>query len=262
MADYENQDQTEYKEDSAGETDGASAAEVSKETDHASDWQQQAEREPQPEWQQNPWGGQQPGGPNGQYPFGQPYNGQYYDQTQYGQPYGSGQYNNGQYGNGPYYNGQYGGDPYNNGQYGNGPYNNGPYGNAPYNNGPYNNQPYNNTPYGAPYGGPQKPPKQKNTYATISFISSLCGLLVLCCGAFPLSIILGVGAIGFAIISKKGQPFTGLAIAGIILGALCIFFGVLEFVYAMIFASMMQDPEAAAAFNEVYEQMQQIFEQK
>ena len=189
-------------------------------------WQEgPKEQAPQNNWQdppQNP--GAQPG-PGGQQP-----------------PYGSGQP---PYGQNPYGNGQppYGQNPYSNGQP--------PYGQNPYGSGPWPNQPYR---------GPE-PPKQKNSYATVSLVSGIFGLLTLCCMAFPIAIILGVGAIAFAVISKQGRPMTGPAIAGIILGAFCIVLGIGEFLYILAVSAFMKDPENAAMFNEIYNQLEQQMNQ-
>lgn len=194
-------------------------------------WQEGPKEQTQP---QNP--GAQPG-PGGQQP-----------------PYGSGQP---PYGQNPYGNGQqpYGQNPYGNGQppYGQNPYSNGqpPYGQNPYGSGPWPNQPYR---------GPE-PPKQKNSYATVSLVSGIFGLLTLCCMAFPIAIILGVGAIAFAVISKQGRPMTGPAIAGIILGAFCIVLGIGEFLYILAVSAFMKDPENAAMFNEIYNQLEQQMNQ-
>lgn len=219
-------------------------------------WQEgPKEQAPQNNWQdppQNP--GAQPG-PGGQQP-----------------PYGSGQP---PYGQNPYGNGQppYGQNPYGNGQppYGQNPYGNGqpPYGQNPHGQNPYGSgqQPYGqNNPYGSgpwpnqPYRGPE-PPKQKNSYATVSLVSGIFGLLTLCCMAFPIAIILGVGAIAFAVISKQGRPMTGPAIAGIILGAFCIVLGIGEFLYILAVSAFMKDPENAAMFNEIYNQLEQQMNQ-
>ena len=61
---------------------------------------------------------------------------------------------------------------------------------------------------GAPDPMRQDQPRPRNGYATVSMICGIFGILCLCCFAFPLAIILGVGAVCFAIISKRGQPFT------------------------------------------------------
>ena len=111
-----------------------------------------------------------------------------------------------------------------------------------------------------PYRGPE-PPRQKNSYATISLVSGIFGLLTLCCMAFPIAIILGVGAIAFAVISKQGRPMTGPAIAGIILGAFCIVLGIGEFLYILAVSAFMKDPENAAMFNEIYNQLEQQMNQ-
>ena len=78
----------------------------------------------------------------------------------------------------------------------------------------------------------------------------------LCCFAFPVAIICGVGAVCFAIISKKGQPFRGTAAAGIILGVIAVLLGIGEFFYVLTITNLMKDPANAAAFNEFFEQFQ------
>ena len=216
-----------------------------------SGWQNQPQNpNPQNNWQdppQNPGAQPGPGGQQPPYGSGQP-------------PYGQNPYGNGQppYGQNPYGNGQppYGQNPYGNGQppYGQNPYGTGqqPYGqNRPYGSGPWPNQPYR---------GPE-PPRQKNSYATVSLVSGIFGLLTLCCMAFPIAIILGVGAIAFAVISKQGRPMTGPAIAGIILGAFCIVLGIGEFLYILAVSAFMKDPENAAMFNEIYNQLEQQMNQ-
>ena len=221
-------------------------------------WQQepQSSQQASEPWQDSPQNGSH--NQSGAYSQDESYrqNGAYNQNAPYGQ---NGSYNQ----NAPY--GQNG--PYNqNAPYGqNGPYNQ----NAPYGqNGPYNQ----NAPYGQnrPYGGPQQnapwpnqpsgqnqPPKQKNSFATISLIVGIFGLLTLCCMAFPIAIIMGVGAIAFAVISKQGRSFSGPAIAGIILGVFCIVLGIGEFLYVMALSSFMSDPENAAMFNEFYNQLEQ-----
>ena len=207
-------------------------------------WQEgPKEQAPQNNWQDSPQNpGAQPG-PGGQQP-----------------PYGSGQP---PYGQNPYGNGQppYGQNPYGNGQQ---PYGQNPHGQNPYGSG---QQPYGqNNPYGSgpwpnqPYRGPE-PPRQKNSYATVALVSGIFGLLTLCCMAFPIAIILGVGAIAFAVISKQGRPMTGPAIAGIILGAFCIVLGIGEFLYILAVSAFMKDPENAAMFNEIYNQLEQQMNQ-
>ena len=224
--------------------------------------------------------GQNPGGPGQNAPYGQQNHGGYQNPGSGNMPGGQydpyGQQNqNGGYG-APGQNGAY--DPYgqqNHGGYYGGPGQYDPYGQqnqngyygAPGQNGPYD-------PYGQPHpggyqnpgngnmpGGQSRQQKPKNNFATGSLACGILGLLTLCCCAFPLAIILGVGAVSFAVISKKGQPFSGTAIAGIVLGIICILLGIGEFLYVLAFTSFMNDPENAAMFNEIYEQMEQQLQQ-
>lgn len=153
------------------------------------------------------------------------------------------------------------GAPYGNGQPGNGqyqnPYGGGPYGNAPYPNGPYGSGQYNQN---APYGNGRQP-KPKNGFATASLIIGLFALLSLCCFAFPLSIIMGVGAVIFAVISKREQPMYGTAIAGMILGIIAVVLGIGEFIYFMALSNLVKDPANAALINEFMEQLEQQLQQ-
>ena len=163
---------------------------------------------------------------NGQDPYWQnPQNGQIPPKNPGQNPYWQNQQNSGQF---PPQNGQ---PPYWQNQYNNGQ--------PPY----WRNQ-------------PQRPRREKNSFATISLISGIFALLTLCCFAFPVAIICGVGAVCFAIISKKGQPFRGTAAAGIILGVIAVLLGIGEFFYVLTITNLMKDPANAAAFNEFFEQFQ------
>ena len=219
MADYEDQNSSEYKD-------------MNQETQAAD---------------QNPQNGQPiPPQNNGQDPYWQsPQNGQIPPQNPGQNPYWQNPQNDGQIppqnpGQNPYWQNQQ-----NSGQF---PPQNGqpPYWQNQYNNG----QP--------PYwqNQPQRPRREKNSFATISLISGIFALLTLCCFAFPVAIICGVGAVCFAIISKKGQPFRGTAAAGIILGVIAVLLGIGEFFYVLTITNLMKDPANAAAFNEFFEQFQ------
>ena len=121
--------------------------------------------------------------------------------------------------------------------------------------GPYN--PYD------PYGNmPPKPRKQRNGFATGALICGVLGLLNLCCFAFPTAIIFGVGAISFAVISKKGQPMSKTAIVAVVLGIIVILLGVGEFVYSLKLIEIMKDPEHIAEFNQLFEQFEQFMEEQ
>lgn len=101
-----------------------------------------------------------------------------------------------------------------------------------------------------------KPPvKQVNNMALISMLCGIIGTLALCCCiAFPLSIILGVAAITLSILSRKGQPFSGYAIAGLVFGILSLILGVAEGFYMIAVNYMLRDPNMAPLFDQIMEQ--------
>lgn len=120
---------------------------------------------------------------------------------------------------------------------------------------------YKNQQGGRP--GENRPPRQSNGMATASFICGLTGFLLLCaCFAFPASILLGVTAIVLSIASRKGQPFSGFAIAGLILGILSLILGVTEFAYLIYLNHLLRDPEMAALFDRMLEQYQSMMPAK
>ena len=224
MADYEDQTSSEYKdmnlETQAADQNPHSAGNVPQNPNPAQPDQQNPPQNngQDPYWQNPQHDGQIPPQNSGQNPYWQnPQNGQ--------PPYWQNQQNGGQI---PPQNGQ---PPYWQNQYNNG-------------------QPpcwQNQT---------QRPRREKNSFATISLVSGIFALLTLCCFAFPVAIICGVGAVCFAIISKKGQPFRGTATAGIILGVIAVLLGIGEFFYVLTITNLMKDPANAAAFNEFFEQFQ------
>ncbi|WP_125143737.1 DUF4190 domain-containing protein [Clostridium transplantifaecale] len=119
-----------------------------------------------------------------------------------------------------------------------------------YNNGPENGRNQG----GKPAGGP---PKQPNGMATVSLICGIIGVLSLCaCIAFPLSIILGVAAIVLSFLSRKGEPFTGMAIAGLVLGILALVLGVAEGLYMIAVNFMLRDPQMSSMFDQILDQYQ------
>lgn len=119
----------------------------------------------------------------------------------------------------------------------------------------YNNGPEN----GRNQGGntANRPPKQPNGMATVSLICGIIGVLSLCaCIAFPLSIILGVAAIVLSFLSRKGEPFTGMAIAGLVLGILALILGVAEGLYMIAVNFMLRDPQMSSMFDQILDQYQ------
>ena len=241
MADYEDQNSSEYKDinqqTQAADLNPQNAGNAPQDPnpaqpDRQNPPQNDGQIPPQnsgqnPYWQNQQNGGQIPPQNPRQDPYWQnPQNGRQIPPQHPGQdPYWQNQQNGGQI---PPQNGQ---PPYWQNQYNNGQ--------PPY----WQNQ-------------PQRPRREKNSFATISLISGIFAILTLCCFAFPVAIICGVGAVCFAIISKKGQPFRGTAVAGIVLGVIAVLLGIGEFFYVLTITNLMKDPANAVAFNEFFEQFQ------
>lgn len=196
--------------------------------------------EPGPgEPQERPAGGE-PGQGQQQPGYGEPYGGQYarppyegpsyepprYDRPPYEQPY----YDQPQYGQPPYDQPQYDQPQYGQGQqYGQS------YGQAPYGQG-YGQQ-YPPPPYGPPgYGGLQGPPTNgKATAALVTGIGSL--VLSWCCG-FGLvgivAVVLGIKARQEVRDSNGQQTGDGLALGGIVTGAVAVVIGLAALVVILI----------------------------
>ncbi len=118
-----------------------------------------------------------------------------------------------------------------------------------------NQNPYYTVP-GYGQGQPQPPYKKKNTMAVFSMISGIFSI-VACC-ASPLAVILGITGIVLAILSKKGQPMDGFAIAGIVLSIVGLVVSLAFFAYYIFILSLMKNPEYASFFNELLEQYQMV----
>lgn len=123
-----------------------------------------------------------------------------------------------------------------------------------YNQGYYQN-PNQNPYYTVPPQG-QPPKKESNPMAVTSMVLGIFSIISCC--ASPLAVLLGIGGIVLAILSKKGQPMSGFAIAGIILSALGLIISLAFFAYYLFVLSMMKDPRYAAFFNEILEQYEML----
>lgn len=88
-------------------------------------------------------------------------------------------------------------------------------------------------------------------------VLGIASILLSCC-CFPVGFIigfaLGMGGLALAVISKKGQPFSAFAIAGLVLSILGICGSLFIFGCYMLTAQMMKDPEYSALFNEIFQQ--------
>ncbi|MBE5928056.1 MAG: DUF4190 domain-containing protein [Lachnospiraceae bacterium] len=102
-----------------------------------------------------------------------------------------------------------------------------PYGQEAFNQnqyGQFNN--YNQNPY---QQNAYNPYEQQNTKKTLGIISLVTGILsVTCCCMSEMGIVFGIAALITGIISnKKKENAKGLAIAGIIMGSIAIFLGII-----------------------------------
>ncbi len=188
-------------------------------------------------------------GPDGRY-FYQGPDGLYYQYDPNQQYYQNQQYYNNQYQdsngqNQQYYNNQYQDPNAQNQQYYNNQYQD-PNGQNPY----WQNLSQNTE--------DEQTQRQRNRYTNISLISAVCGMLSLCCGSPFISILFGIIAVVTAILSRKGKPFTGRAMAGLILGIFAIGLGAVEWFYFMAFESLLEDPEFSSILNQMYEQLDQV----
>lgn len=103
--------------------------------------------------------------------------------------------------------------------------------------------------------GMGKPPV--NPMAATSLVLGIISLLVSCC-CFPVGFIVGfvlamVGLV-LAISSKKGKPFSGYAIAGLIVSILGICESLFLFFSYILTVKMMQDPNFSSLMNQIMEQ--------
>lgn len=98
---------------------------------------------------------------------------------------------------------------------------------------------------------PASPP---GNMALFSLLCGIMGIFSLFSCMFPAAILLGVGAILLSVLSRKGEPFSGLAIAGLILGILAVLLGIAECAYLIFLNYMLQDPKIADLFSQLMEQ--------
>lgn len=148
-------------------------------------------------------------------------------------------------------------------QWQNGPQNNQPY----WQNGPQNSQQYwqdnpqNNQQYWQDnpqtnqqyWQNGQVPPK-RNNLALASMITGIFALITCCIPLvqFPLA----VTAIVLVILSKKKQPLSGFAIAGLVMGILAILISIVMVIYMGAYLRLMNDPEFSRLLNEMLEMYQ------
>lgn len=95
------------------------------------------------------------------------------------------------------------------------------------------------------------PGNQPNNLAIGSMIVGIFSLISCC---IPLlQFILGVAGILLVIFSKRGKPWSGFAIAGLVLSIIAILISVAMVIYMIVVFQMMKDPQFAPLFNDIYQ---------
>lgn len=92
-------------------------------------------------------------------------------------------------------------------------------------------------------------PPQRNNMAVASMIVGIFALLTSCCSF--VGFILSVVGIVLVILSKKGKPLSGFAIAGLVLSILGLVFTILFFAYWILVLNIMKDPQWGPMMNEM-----------
>ncbi|MBT9776272.1 DUF4190 domain-containing protein [Clostridium sp. MCC353] len=111
---------------------------------------------------------------------------------------------------------------------------------------------------------PSHPPqKEKNSMAAASLIVGIFAIISCCIP--PFQFFLGVVGLLLAIFSKKGKPFEGVAVAGLVLSICAILFSIFVVAYIYIVGVLVRtDPAFAEMYNEMYnimmEQYQNFFQ--
>lgn len=108
---------------------------------------------------------------------------------------------------------------------------------------------------------PQQPVNpEQNNFAIASMIVGILALLSTFCCCIPAGFILGVIGIVLVILSKRQKPFSGFAIAGLILSILALIATVLLFAYIILVFTLAKDPAFGPMFNEMNDLMQKYQE--
>lgn len=95
----------------------------------------------------------------------------------------------------------------------------------------------------------QPPVTQKNGMALASMLFGIFSLLACCIPFFQFP--LAVTAIVLAAISKKGRPFHGFAVAGLVIGIISVLISIAMTFYLGMVLEMMQDPEFMKMYDEI-----------
>lgn len=97
----------------------------------------------------------------------------------------------------------------------------------------------------------EAPQKETNRLAVASMIVGIFAMLTCCIPfiQFPLAVV----TIVLVILSKKGKPFNGFAVAGLVLGILAVIISIGMTIYWGVLISLMKDPEFMSIYNSLLE---------
>lgn len=101
---------------------------------------------------------------------------------------------------------------------------------------------------------PPPPEVPVNNLALTSMIVGIFSLLSFCFP--PLQFIMGMIGILLVYFSKKGKPWSGFAIAGLVMSIIALIFSILMVLYFTLVFQMMKDPKFAPLFNDIYQMYQ------
>lgn len=120
--------------------------------------------------------------------------------------------------------------------------------------GPYQQNPYQQPPY------QQAPPKETNPLALASMITGLLALVTCCCSPliqFPLA----VTSIVLMILSKRGMPLHGYAIAGLIMSIFAILLSILmTIMIGLVRSPQYQDFFNSPEFQDIFDEYESLYE--
>lgn len=100
----------------------------------------------------------------------------------------------------------------------------------------------------------------QNTQALTAMILSIFSLLSTFCCCLPAGLMLGILSVVLAVLSKKGQPFKGHAIAALIMGSLAVAANLAMFACMMLAYWLSESPIYGPMFNETIRQYQHFYE--
>ncbi|MBQ4324344.1 MAG: DUF4190 domain-containing protein [Clostridia bacterium] len=95
-----------------------------------------------------------------------------------------------------------------------------------------------------PWGGAPTPapvPPKTNGFAIASLSCGIASLVICCAFSGAISLVLGILGIVFAGVSRRGEPMTGMAKAGMICGIVALVFSVIAILLSTVFYAALEE---------------------